>query len=71
VILKTGKFTQNIWKSTTLIGIGYAWNTEENPFAFHNYVVATFSPGGNIDGAYEENVLPLLSDRKIVKRVHL
>jgi hypothetical protein len=53
--LKTGQFTQMIWKGTREIGIGYAWNEDK----YQNFVVAVFRPKGNNMGEYSANVLPI------------
>ena len=44
----TGHFTQVVWKSCTKVGFGTAGN----------YVVGRYGPPGNMEDAYEENVLP-------------
>ena len=43
----TGHFTQVVWKECTKVGFGTAGN----------FVVGRYSPAGNMEGAYEENVL--------------
>ncbi|KAF4524072.1 hypothetical protein B566_EDAN013020 [Ephemera danica] len=50
--MNTGHFTQVIWKSTTEMGIAIV--TEGNGF----FVVANYSPHGNMQGEFEDNVLP-------------
>lgn len=52
---ETGHFTQLVWKATTKIGIGYAYTQHEKRHKL--YVVVHYSPPGNEDDAYEENVL--------------
>ena len=44
----TGHFTQVVWKECTKVGFGTAGN----------FVVGRYSPAGNMEGAFEENVLP-------------
>jgi len=50
----TGAFTQLVWKSTTHVGIGVAWNPRKNWWV----VVANYNPAGNYHGQFRENVLP-------------
>lgn len=54
--LKSGHFTQVIWKSSELLGVGVAKNRHGRI-----YVVANYSPAGNFVGDYVENVPPLVS----------
>jgi len=51
----TGHFTQLIWKNSQYIGCGLA---KGNTWV---YVVCRYDPQGNMFGAFEENVLPLVS----------
>lgn len=53
--LKSGHFTQVVWKNSEYLGVGVAKNR-------HNkvYVVANYSPAGNFVGDYVQNVPPLL-----------
>jgi hypothetical protein len=44
-------FTQLIWKSTKEVGFGFT-NDEEGNF----YVLALYSPKGNINGEYKNNI---------------
>lgn len=53
--LKTGHFTQVIWKSSSFLGVGVAQTTKG-----HIYVVANYSPAGNFVGCYIENVPALI-----------
>lgn len=46
----TQQFTQLIWKSTTKVAFGIAGA----------FVVGRYYPAGNIQGQFEENVLPLV-----------
>lgn len=58
--LKSGHFTQVIWKSSELLGVGVAKNRHGRI-----YVVANYSPAGNFVGDYVENVPPLLDSSEI------
>ena len=51
--MDTGHFTQVVWSSTKLVGVGYA--TTSNGQA--TYVVAQYSPPGNYEGMFKTNVL--------------
>ena len=44
----TGHFTQVVWKECTKVGFGTSGN----------FVVGRYDPPGNMEGAFEENVLP-------------
>uniref|UniRef100_V5ID09 Putative scp gapr-1 like scp-like extracellular protein n=2 Tax=Ixodes ricinus TaxID=34613 RepID=V5ID09_IXORI len=55
----TAHFTQLVWKSTTEVGCGY--NVSNSGTI---YVVCNYRPQGNIDGKYQENVLPPSSNVK-------
>lgn len=48
----TGHFTQVVWRGSTKLGCGRA------ACGFGVYFVCRYSPGGNVTGGYEENVLP-------------
>jgi uncharacterized protein YkwD len=48
----TGHFTQVVWKSTTQVGCGLAQCTDGA------MLVCNYSPAGNMDGGYVENVPP-------------
>lgn len=52
-IMDTEHFTQIVWKSTTHLGVGIAINENQNV-----YVVACYSPPGNLLNMYSDNVLP-------------
>lgn len=52
--LKSGHFSQVIWKSSEYLGVGVAKNTQGSI-----YVVANYSPAGNFVGHYVENVPPV------------
>ena len=49
----TGHFTQVVWKSTTHVGMAWAGDPKTGM-----YVVANYSPFGNLQGAFPDNVLP-------------
>lgn len=51
--LSTGHFTQVVWKTSELLGVGVAKSRQG-----YIYVVANYSPAGNFVGHYSENVLP-------------
>lgn len=57
--LKSGHFTQVVWKSSELLGVGVAKNRNGRI-----YVVANYSPAGNFVGDYVENVPAALSSPK-------
>ena len=50
---KTAQFTQVIWKDTKQLGIAWATSNDGNI-----YIVANYSPAGNIRKDFSENVLP-------------
>ncbi|XP_076264117.1 uncharacterized protein LOC143198658 isoform X2 [Rhynchophorus ferrugineus] len=52
--LKSGHFTQVIWKSSEYLGVGVAKSSQGSI-----YVVANYSPAGNFVGHYIENCPPL------------
>ncbi|CAL8116341.1 unnamed protein product [Orchesella dallaii] len=51
---KTGHFTAVVWKSTTEVWIGVAWNPKRNWWV----VAAFYAPTGNVHGQFRNNVLP-------------
>jgi len=53
---KIGHFTQSVWKGSKYVGYGYAYKADCKPFT--RYVVARYSPAGNMKGKYPENVNP-------------
>lgn len=50
---KTGQFTQLVWKDTKSLGIAWASSNEGNV-----YIVANYSPAGNVRKQFTDNVLP-------------
>ena len=50
----TGHFTQLVWTSTQELGLG--WKTKEENGNTCYYVAGRYSPGGNIDNRFQENV---------------
>lgn len=51
--MKTGHFTQLVWKNTRRFGAGIAYNRDRTKA----YVVAQYAPSGNSPGQYRQNVL--------------
>ena len=50
----TGHFTQVVWKGSQKLGIGFAVTRDGKTL----YVVAQYSPPGNYQGQFQQNVLP-------------
>lgn len=57
-IVLTGNFTQIVWRNTKYFGIGRARSR-----AGKMLIVANYQPAGNINGLFQENVLPPLANR--------
>jgi len=55
----TGHYTQVVWKSSTMLGMGLGWSIQ-NGYNYY-YVVGQYSPPGNYLGEFGSNVLPPLS----------
>ncbi|CRL08543.1 CLUMA_CG021366, isoform A [Clunio marinus] len=55
--LKSGHFTQVVWKESRELGVGMAKNRSGEVF-----VVANYDPPGNFIGSFEKNVLPILGE---------
>lgn len=55
----TGHFTQVVWKGSTQLGCGAAQGTETIEGINRNvfYVVCHYSPGGNVEPLFHDNVL--------------
>jgi uncharacterized Fe-S cluster protein YjdI len=51
----TGHFTQLTWKATTTMGAARVFGQGGNPY-YEMYIVAEFSPPGNVQGQYADNV---------------
>ncbi|XP_011310840.1 uncharacterized protein [Fopius arisanus] len=51
--LKTGHFTQVVWRDSTELGVGMSRNRNGEV-----YVVCNYNPAGNFLGSFMENVLP-------------
>lgn len=51
--MATGHFTQLIWKNSVQLGVGIAFSSDKQKI----YVVAQYSPPGNVHGQYADNVL--------------
>ncbi|XP_014471137.1 PREDICTED: uncharacterized protein LOC106742563 isoform X2 [Dinoponera quadriceps] len=62
--LKTGHFTQVIWRDSTELGVGMARNRNGEV-----YVVCNYNPAGNFLGSFMENVLPPV-DASPTKRIN-
>ncbi|KAG5343425.1 GAPR1 protein, partial [Acromyrmex charruanus] len=62
--LKTGHFTQVIWRDSTELGVGMARNRNGEV-----YVVCNYNPAGNFLGSFTENVLPSV-DACSMKRIN-
>lgn len=52
--MNTGHFTQIVWKDLTNVGFGLGFSNDGESY----FVVANYSPPGNVDGDFENNVLP-------------
>ena len=50
----TGHFTQMVWGGSTKLGVGLAFSMDGN----NAFIVAQYSPRGNIEGQFSANVLP-------------
>ena len=50
-----GHFSQTVWNSTKEVGVGTAESKSKNFF-----LVARYSPKGNVGGKYNDNVSPPL-----------
>lgn len=57
--MATGHFTQVVWKGSTALGCGAAQGTKTINNVKYNafYVVCQYSPAGNIQGRFPQNVL--------------
>lgn len=62
--MKTGHFTQVIWRDSTELGVGMARNRNGEV-----YVVCNYNPAGNFLGSFTENVLPSV-DAAPAKRIN-
>lgn len=62
--MATGHFTAVVWKSSTHVGIGVAYNSRKRWWV----VVGNYSPPGNMMGAFPENV-PRLLPASEIKRI--
>lgn len=52
----TGHFTALVWKNTTKLGVGRV--AGQGTQYWETYIVANFSPAGNMQGQYVMNVVP-------------
>lgn len=55
--LKTGHFTQVVWRESRELGVGMTRNRAGEVF-----IVANYDPPGNFIGSFEKNVLPIVTD---------
>lgn len=55
--LKTGHFTQIVWRESRELGVGMARNRAGEVF-----IVANYDPPGNYIGSFKKNVLPLVNE---------
>lgn len=51
---ETGHFTQVIWKNSQQLGVGLAYTNDQRSV----YVVAQYTPPGNVLNVFQSNVLP-------------
>ena len=51
----TGHFTQVVWRKSTKFGIGIGKGKVDNMFC--TWIVGRYSPAGNVQGHYRENVM--------------
>ena len=51
--MQTGNFIQLVWKDSKELGVSNAFSKSGK-----TYIVALYSPAGNIDGQFRKNVLP-------------
>lgn len=52
--LETGHFTQLVWQGSRKLGVGIAFNHDHKQV----FVVAQYTPPGNYEGEYQNNVSP-------------
>lgn len=55
--MKTGHFTQVVWKSSIEIGVGIATYPDQR-YAHRTVVCISYRPPGNVEGQFRQNVLP-------------
>lgn len=61
--LKTGHFTQVVWRESRELGIGMTRNRSGEVF-----IVANYDPPGNFIGSFEKNVLPIVESDEESRR---
>ena len=59
-----GHFTQLVWKSSQKLGMGI--KVVKSGGWVYTYIVARYSPGGNVGGQYAANVMPLKTQSKFI-----
>ncbi len=52
--METGSFTQLVWASSQQLGVGIQYANDGSSV----YVVALYSPAGNVQNEYQNNVFP-------------
>lgn len=55
--MKTGHFTQVVWKSSIEIGVGIATYPDQR-YNHRTVVCISYRPPGNVKGQFQQNVLP-------------
>ncbi|CAL8110969.1 unnamed protein product [Orchesella dallaii] len=54
LFMKIGHFSQTVWKSTKFVGYGYSYSSSCGNW----FIAGRYSPAGNMDGEFQNNVLP-------------
>jgi hypothetical protein len=65
-------FTQLLWKNSKQVGCAYKFcqppeivgGDDDDAFDSEEYTACFFYPGGNVDGQFKTNVLPLLPPKR-------
>ena len=61
-----GHFTQMVWRGSQKLGVGIAASEADADGMIKTYIVARYSPGGNVAGAYGSNVGGLKSRGRVI-----
>lgn len=56
--MKTGHFTQIVWNASIEIGVGVATYPDQR-YKHRTVVCINYRPPGNVQGQFQQNVLPL------------